>query len=583
VYTRDSVERVKDAVDMAELVGAKTELRRQGTNLVGLCPFHEERTPSFSINADKKVYFCFGCDASGDALRFVMETEALDFAGALELLADRYGVELQRESEDPEAERRRRRRERLLALLERASRFYASYLWRAEEAAPAREYLLGRGLGEEVLREFAVGYAPGGWDRLTSAALGDGYTEDELLATGLAQPRRGGGGLIDRFRERITFPLSDRRGRVRGFGARATREGQQPKYLNTAESEVFHKGRQLFGLDLARTPAAKAGRVVVVEGYTDVLALRQAGIAETVAIMGTALTEEQLEELTRAAPRVLLALDADRSGQEAMVRAARVAEGREVELGVVELPPDRDPADLLEHEGAEALRARLDQAVPALEFEVRRVVSSEQLGTPAGVDRALDRVRPLIAATAERSKTRDHLVRYVSDRLDVPAQYVTASLTATSAPTRPSPVAAPARSVAELAPTAERAILSLCAGAGETGRRYLERLRDGHLSSEVARRARDHLLAHFDDPLAALPDDDPDAGALVTRAVMAAQRGEEVLEPQLRMSFLQLELRRVERDMRDARLQRDRGAQDELARAKQAVRRELDSVAGEAT
>jgi DNA primase len=382
----------------------------------------------------------------------------------------------------------------------------------------------------------------------------------------------------------LVGPLSsglDRRGRVRGFGARATQDGQQPKYLNTAEGEVFHKGRQLFGLDLARAPAARAGRIVVAEGYTDVLALRQAGIGETVAIMGTALTEEQLEELMRAAPRVLLALDADRSGQEAMVRAARVAEGRDVELGVVELPPGQDPADLLEHEGAEALGARLEAAVPALEFEVRRVVSEQQLGTPAGVDRALDRVRPLIAATAERSKTRDHLVQYVSDRLDVPAQYVTALLT--SAPRRPAPGGARARSARELAPGAERAFLALCVGAGETGRHHLERLRDEHLSSEVARRAHDHLLAHFDDPLAELPEDDPDATALITRAVMAAQAGEPAVEPQLRMSYLQLELRRVERRMRDARLQRDRGAQDELARAKQAVRRELDSVAGEAT
>jgi len=582
MYTRDSVERVKDAVDMAELVGGRTDLRRQGANLVGLCPFHDERTPSFSVNPDKKVYFCFGCDRSGDAIRFVMETEALDFAAALELLAERYGVELQRESEDPEAERRRRRRERLLALLERAGRFYSAYLWKAGEAAPAREYLLGRGLGEEVLREYGVGYAPGAWDRLVSAALADGYSEEELLAAGLAQRSRGGSGLIDRFRERITFPLRDRRGRVRGFGARATKEGQQPKYLNTSEGEVFHKGRQLFGLDLARSAAARAGRVVVVEGYTDVLALRQAGIAETVAIMGTALTDEQLEELGRAAPRVLLALDADRSGQEAMARAARAAEARDVQLGVVELPAGLDPADLLEREGAEAVSERLEGAIPALEFEVRRVISSQRLGTPAGVDRALERVRPLIAATDAQSKTRDHLVRYVSDRLDVPVQYVTAQLKAPPG-SRPSRGGAGPSAARELAPASEQAFLALCAGAGELGRRYLERLSDGHLSSEPARRARDHLLAHFADPLGRLPDDAPDVAALVTRAVMAGQGSEPADEPRLRMSFLQLDLRRVEREIRSARAERDLGAQDELARARQALRRELDSVAGEAT
>ncbi len=319
-----------------------------------------------------------------------METEALDFAGALELLADRYGVELQRESEDPEAERRRRRRERLLALLERASKFYAAYLWKADEAAASREYLLGRGLREETLREFGVGYAPGGWDRLTSAARRDGFSDDELLATGLSQRRREGSGLIDRFRGRITFPLTNARGRVTGFGARATSAEQRPKYLNTSEGEVFHKGSQLFGLDIARSPASRAGRLVAVEGYTDVLALHQAGIPETVAIMGTALTGEQLKALRLTAPEIIVALDADSSGQAAMSRAAQEAERAEVELQVVELPAGRDPADLLEQEGPEALAARFERTIPALEFEVRRVVSTQQLGTPAGVDRALD-------------------------------------------------------------------------------------------------------------------------------------------------------------------------------------------------
>jgi len=583
VYTRDSVERVKDAVDMADLVGAKTELRRAGVNLVGLCPFHEERTPSFSINAEKKVYYCFGCESSGDAIGFVMETEALDFTGALELLADRYGVELQRESEDPDAERRRRRRERLLALLERASKFYASYLWKADEAAVSREYLLGRGLREETLREFGVGYAPGGWDRLTSAAKRDGFTDDELLATGLSQQRREGNGLIDRFRGRITFPLTNTRGRVSGFGARATTDEQRPKYLNSAEGEVFHKGEQLFRLDLARKPAARSGRLVVVEGYTDVLALHQAGIPETVAIMGTALTAEQLQAFGRTAHTVVVALDADSSGQAAMSRAAQEAEKSDVSLRVVELPQGRDPADLLEQEGPEALTARFEDTIPALEFEVRRVISTQRLGTPAGVDRALELVRPLVAATPGQSKTRDHLVRYVSDRLDVPVQYVTAQLTVPPTTSRSAPSPAPARAPSELAPVNERAFLTHCLVAKAVGRPYLERLKDEHLTSEVARRGRDHLLAHFDDPLNGLSDDDPELKALVTRVYMAADAVGEYPESGLYRDLLDLEQRRLEREIRQARLGRDRVREGELARAKHALRQELDSVAGEAS
>src|ERR671910_3391559 len=179
-FTKESIDRVKDAVDMVELVGARTELRRAGGRFVGLCPFHDERTPSFSVNADQKLYHCFGCGEGGDAIGFVQGTEALDFPGAVEFLAARYGVELVREEQDPQAEERRRRRERLLKLLERATAFYERYLWDAAEAEPARRYLAGRGLGEQVLRDFRIGYAPKAWDRVMTAAMRDGFTEQEL-------------------------------------------------------------------------------------------------------------------------------------------------------------------------------------------------------------------------------------------------------------------------------------------------------------------------------------------------------------------------------------------------------------------
>ncbi len=292
-YTQESRERVRDAIDFAELVGARTELKRAGANrLQGLCPFHEERTPSFGIDPVEKLYHCFGCGAGGDVFSFVMETEGLDFGAALEWLAERAGVELERESEDPRDAAKRVRRDRLLALLERTAAYYVRVLWEGGEAAGAREYLLGRGLDEGTLREFRVGYSPSRWDRVLVASRTAGYSEEELLAAGLASRSRDGSGrLFDRFRGRIMFPLADERGRVLGFGARALGEGQQPKYLNTRDGEVFHKGRMVYGADLARAAAAKAGRVVLVEGYTDVIALRQAGVPEAVCSMGTALTD----------------------------------------------------------------------------------------------------------------------------------------------------------------------------------------------------------------------------------------------------------------------------------------------------
>jgi DNA primase len=242
-----------------------------------------------------------------------METEGLDFKAALEFLADRFGVTLETEDEDPGARSRRERRERQYSLLGRAATYYARYLWESAEAAPAREYLLGRGLSAETLREFRVGYAPSAWDRILMASRRAGFTDEELLAAGLVQRSRSRpGAVFDRFRERIMFPSADGRGRVRGFGARAMRENQRPKYLNTSENELYHKRSQLFGIDLARATAARAGRMILVEGYTDVLALHQAGIRNAVGIMGTALTEEQIRELERVVRVLELCLDADR-------------------------------------------------------------------------------------------------------------------------------------------------------------------------------------------------------------------------------------------------------------------------------
>ena len=346
-YTDESRERVRDAVDFVELVGARTELKPAGPRrMTGLCPFHDERTPSFGIDPVEKLYHCFGCGVGGDVFKFAMETEGLDFAGALEALAERAGIELEREAEDPREAERRGRRDRLLALLERTAAYYVRVLWESAEAAPARAYLAERGLEEGVLREFRVGFSPSSWDRVIVASRGAGYSEAELLAAGLASRRRDGGGLLDRFRGRIMFPLADPKGHVLGFGARAIAPGDQPKYLNTSESELFHKGSLVYGADLARAAAARAGRLVLVEGYTDVIALRQAGIPETVCSMGTALTDRQLDALKRLTPKVLLCQDPDAAGQEAVAKgkdAIRVFnEGhhlRGFDLRVVRLPP----------------------------------------------------------------------------------------------------------------------------------------------------------------------------------------------------------------------------------------------------
>ncbi len=351
------------------------------TSTSGLCPFHDERTPSFGVNPLDKVYHCFGCQASGDLFTFVMETEGLDFAAALEALADRFGVQLETESEDPRAAERRERRDRLHALLGRAAAYYERYLWEAHEAASAREYLLGRGFDRQTLSAFRVGYAPSAWDRMLRASRNAGFNEGELLSAGLAQRSRARpGGVYDRFRERIIFPTSDERGRVIGFGARAMRENQMPKYLNTAESELYQKRRVLYAIDLAlRSGATRTGRMILVEGYTDVLALHQAGIRNSVGIMGTSLTEEQIAALARRVQVLELCLDADSAGQAAMLRAAEVAAGHKLELRVVPLPAGTDPAELISSQGADALRARVEASVPFAAFQVERILEQADL------------------------------------------------------------------------------------------------------------------------------------------------------------------------------------------------------------
>jgi DNA primase len=337
----ESVERVKAVMEIVPLVEDVVRLRKAGSTYKGLCPFHQERTPSFTVSPARGTFKCFGCGEGGDAITFVEKTENVDFVGAIELLARRFGVELEYEEASPEQEQKRRHEDRLRALLERAAEFYSRVLWESDAGAGAREYLASRELGDEICREFRLGYAPGG-ARLASRALQEGYMQDELRAVGLAN--RGGN---DYFNRRIVFPLADARGRVRGFQARKLHDDDplQAKYVNSPEGELFRKGDLLYGLDTARQAIAREDRAVVVEGNTDVLALRQAGFAPVVASMGTALTEAQLRELARLTKRLFLCFDADAAGQDATLRGMELAVAQGFDVKIVALQPGTDPAD----------------------------------------------------------------------------------------------------------------------------------------------------------------------------------------------------------------------------------------------
>ena len=595
-YTDDSKERVRDAVEMVDLVGTRTELRRAGVNRYeGLCPFHDERTPSFGIDPAQKLFYCFGCGEGGDAFKFVQLTEGLDFKGALEYLADRYGVKLEPVEEDPATAERRRERERLLELLERTATFYVRYLWDSGEAAPAREYLASRELDEAVLREFRVGYAPSAYDTLLRSVRKAGFSNREVYDAGLAQRAKGEGMLYDRFRRRIMFPLCDMRGRVLGFGARALGADQKPKYLNSAEGIVYHKGRNLFGADIARAAATKAGSVIVAEGYTDVIAMHQAGLRNTVGLMGTALTEEQVGELSRLAPRIQLALDADGAGQEAMLRAARVASGRRLELRVVPLPPGTDPADLVAAEGARAVQRLVDTSVPFVRFRVERELSTGDLGSAEGKDAVIGALRPVFAQIPP-SALREELIALVADRTDLSPALV-GSWLAQGAPaggrggggggrraggsTRddqaaPGPAARPQRAVDAFV-EAEQEFLVACVAAPKAGADALASLDlEAMFTDDVTRRAARHLRDHMHAPLDGLDAEDAELSTLIAKlSVRAAQALGST--DSIEGASINMELMRVRRDKAAARAS-GQGGVAELAAREDELRRRLDRV-----
>jgi DNA primase len=532
-YEDTDKDKVRDAVDLVDLISTRTELRRSGPGeYKGLCPFHDERTPSFHVTPDKGMYYCFGCGAGGDAFRFVQETEGLDFVGALESLAQRYGIELTVADEDPAAAERRRARERLMELLERAASFYERFLWESAEAEPARAYLRDRGFTEETLRTFRVGYAPSAWDKLFMASQRQGFGARELFDAGLGLRSKGEGRLYDRFRRRITFPLCDARGRVLGFGARALGKDQQPKYLNSPDGDIFHKGDIVYGTHLARAAATKADEVIATEGYMDVLALHQAGIENAVCIMGTSLTEKQVGELAKLGKTVLLALDADSAGQEAMMKASRVAAKSKLNLRVVPMPDGLDPADVVQQKGADAAREMVGRSVPFVRFQIERELARADLSHAEGKDAAIAALRPVFA-TLPPSALRQELLAHVAGEVGLDESLVSSWLPVAGERAAPrasarsgggggAPRAAPeppsmtlhAARVSPLA-QAEGDFLAQCIATPDAAAEILAGLDLDSFSSEPMRRVVAHVRDHLRAPQDGLPEDD----AMLSRSV----------------------------------------------------------------
>ncbi|HEX9679938.1 MAG TPA: DNA primase [Anaerolineales bacterium] len=392
------IDEIKERIDVVELIGESVKLRKSGKNYVGFCPFHPNtRTPAFVVFPESGTWRCFGaCNEGGDAFRFVMKREGLDFPEALRKLAARAGVELR--PAPGAGEPREEEFQRLRELLDAAVTFYRHMLGQAPDGAPARAYLERRGFGEAVLEAFEVGYAPPGRDALLRFLQGKGYRPEEAVQAGAAIERESGE-RVDRFRNRIVLPIRDGRGRMAGFGARAMAADDQPKYLNSPQTPLFDKGRLLYGLDKARKAIRLAEQAVVVEGYLDVLGLHQAGFENAVSPMGTALTEAQLRLIKRYARRIVLALDADAAGGRAILRGLEVArqsldrqgepvfdsrglvrlEGRlDADLRVLTLPPGKDPDEVVA-EDPSAWPAMLGRAQPVVDYVLDGLTAGQDL------------------------------------------------------------------------------------------------------------------------------------------------------------------------------------------------------------
>jgi len=404
----EDLARVRSATDLVALVSERVALRRVGTRWVGLCPFHAEKTPSFSVNAELGRYYCFGCQAHGDAISFLMETEHLDFVPAVEVLAARLGMALR--YEDAGSAARPKRSAELAQAMEKAVAWYHGRLLAAPDAGEARAYLRRRGYDGEVVRRYRLGWAPAGWDALVRALK---LPEEVLAGAGLAS-RNSRGQLIDFFRARVLFPIFDPAGRPVGIGGRVLPGGQGPKYKNTGSTALYDKSKVLYGLNWAKSAIVERGQVVVCEGYTDVIGLHRCGVTEAVATCGTALAEGHVRLLSGFARRIVLAYDADAAGQQAALHFFDWERRLGADIRVVALPAGSDPADLA-LEDPDGLRRAVAEAKPYLGFRLERVLSAADLASPEGRARAAEQCLQLTADHPD-PLVRDQYLMQVADR-----------------------------------------------------------------------------------------------------------------------------------------------------------------------
>jgi DNA primase len=422
-------QQVKEANDIADVVGGYVSLRPAGPTYKGLCPFHDDQRPSFDVDPRRQRYRCWACGKHGDVFTFIQEMEHVSFPEALELLARRAGISL----EKFKFSQHNATRAPMLDVMRWACEQFRECLLDSPLAEPARNYLGERRLTGDTVRKFGLGFAPPQGEWLVQKAIAAKHPLDLLEQVGLIAKRNEGNGYYDRFRERVIFPIRDMRGQTVGFGGRvlpgSPQEARGPKYYNSAETMLFSKSRQLYGIDHARDAAAKSGCLAIVEGYTDVLMAHQMGVANVVATMGTALNDRHVQQLRRVVPKVILVFDADAGGETGVDRALEVFVKNDLHLQVATLPEGLDPCDLLVQQGTEPFQSALTKAVDVLEFKLNRVWERESRGGLEGQRRAVDAVLGILALAPEtRTVKLELMINRIAHRLGLKEETVWARL-----------------------------------------------------------------------------------------------------------------------------------------------------------
>jgi DNA primase len=526
----EDVARVRESTDLVAVASEHVALKRVGQRWMGLCPFHQEKTPSFSINPVLGLWLCFGCQKSGDAITFVREVEHLDFVEAVERLAQRAGITLR--YDDRRTAQDRSRKTRLAEAVGAAIDFYHRLLVDAPEGGTARKYLRGRGFDGDAARRFQLGWAPEGWDTLSRHLQQRGYQRDDLVAAGLAFVNRANR-LQDQFRARLLFPIYDARGEPAGFGGRAL-GGEQPKYKNSPETPIYQKSRLLYGLNWAKGEIVAKGEVIICEGYTDVMGLALAGAPNAVATCGTALADEHFQILKNLARRVVLAYDADAAGQGAAERWYQWEQQFEIELRVADLPPGQDPGDLFQHDPARLLAA-LEQAEPFLQFRLNRALAAADRSTFEGRARAASQAAGIVAGHPN-ALVRDQYVMQLADDLDIDADRLREEVRRAGRGTRRRAESPPAEP-APAARVVDRRELDLLRWAIHEPELVSDWLDEALLQDALARAAY-HRLATTSSFSDALAGSEPEVRALLERLGVEEPAGEDEERPVVRTRLL---------------------------------------------